>query len=71
MNNIPALSRHLNILGCLAILVAIIFFIVFFNVEELHNNAVYFIGGAYTFLVISVLSFGFSKIIELLDRISK
>jgi len=70
MNNIPAISRHLNILGCLAILVSMIFFVVFFNIEDVHN-AVYFIGGAYTFLIISILSIGFSKIIELIDKNSK
>jgi hypothetical protein len=67
MNKTPAISRHLNVLGCMAILVSIIFFIIFFNIEDVHN-AVYFIGGAYTFLIISILSFGFSKIIELLDK---
>lgn len=70
MNDIPIISRHLNILGCLAILVAIIFFVVFFNIKEM-MDAAYFIGGAFTFLIISILSFGFSKIIELLDKISK
>jgi len=71
MNDTLILSRHLNILGCLAILVAILFFVVFFNNEEIHNNAVYFIGSAFAFLNISVLSFGFSKTFELLDKISK
>lgn len=70
MNDIPIISRHLNILGGLAILVAIIFFVVFFNIKEM-MDAAYFIGGAFTFLIISILSFGFSKIIELLDKISK
>ncbi len=70
MNDIPIISRHLNILGCFAILVAIIFFVVFFNIKEM-MDAAYFIGGAFTFLIISILSFGFSKIIELLDKISK
>ena len=70
MDDIPTISRHLNILGCFAILVAIIFFVVFFNIKEM-MDAAYFIGGAFTFLIISILSFGFSKIIELLDKISK
>jgi len=70
MNDIPAMCRHLNISGCFAILVAIIFFVVFFNIKEM-MDAAYFIGGAFTFLIISILSFGFSKIIELLDKISK
>ena len=70
MNNTLAISRHLNILGCLAMLIAIIFFIVFFRIEDVHD-ATYFIGGAFTFLIISILSFGFSKVIELLDKISK
>jgi hypothetical protein len=66
----PAISRHLNILGCLSILAAASFIAVFFNIEDMHGS-VYFIGGSFTFLIISVLSFGFSKIIELLDKMSK
>jgi len=44
MNDIPTISRHLNILGCFAILLAIIFFVVFFNIKEM-MDAAYFIGG--------------------------
>jgi len=54
MNDIPTISRHLNILGSFAILVAIIFFVVFFNIKEM-MDAAYFIGGAFTFLIISIL----------------
>jgi len=43
---------------------------VFFNIEDAHDAA-YFLGSAFTFLIISILSFGFSKIIELIDRLSK
>ncbi len=70
MNNTLALSRRLNILGGLAILLAFIFFTVFFCIEDVHDAA-YFIGGAFTFLIISILSLGFSKIIEMLEKISK
>lgn len=69
-NNSPVLSRHLNIIGCLVALVAIIFFVVFFNIEDVHDAA-YFLGGAFTFLIVSILTFGFAKIIELIDQISK
>ena len=70
MNNTPTLSRRLNILGGLTILLAFIFFTVFFSIEDVHDAA-YFIGGAFTFLIISILSLGFSKIIEMLEKISK
>jgi hypothetical protein len=43
---------------------------VFFCIEDVHDAA-YFIGGAFTFLIISILSLGFSKIIEMLEKISK
>lgn len=63
----PVLCNHLNILGLLAALVAVVFLVVYFNVEE-EIEGTYFLAAALTFFVISILSFGFAKIIELIDR---
>lgn len=65
INNTPVLCRHLNILGGLVAMVAIVFLGVYFNTEAGPESA-YFLGGSFTCFVISILSFGFSKIIELL-----
>ena len=64
-NNTPVLCRRLNLLGCLVALMAVVFLGVYFNTEAGPDSA-YFLGGSYTCFIISVLSFGFSKIIELL-----
>ena len=64
-NKTPVLSRHLNILGSLVALVAVIFLVVYFNTENGPDSA-YFLGGSFTCFVIAILSFGFSKIIELI-----
>ena len=69
-NDIPAISRHLNIPGLLNILLASILFILFLNIDEYHES-IYFLVAACTSVIIAVLAFGFSKIIELLDQISK
>lgn len=66
----PALCNHLNILGLLASLVAIVFLVVYFNIE-VEIEGMYFLAAALTFFIISILSFGFAKLIELIDRNSK
>ena len=66
----PVLSKHLNVLGLLATLIAVVFLVVYFNIEE-EIDGTYFLAGALTFFIISILSFGFSKLVEMIDRISR
>src|SRR4030067_3212299 len=64
----PTLCRHLNILGFSTILLAFVFLFVFFHIDN-DQEGLYFLGAMFTCLVLVILSFGFSKIIEILYQI--
>jgi len=69
-NKTPPICSHLNILGSSSILLAIVFLCIFLKIEDSHEG-MYFLGALFTCLILVVLSFGFSKIFELLYRIQQ
>ncbi|MDX1519090.1 MAG: hypothetical protein R3318_03130, partial [Gammaproteobacteria bacterium] len=57
-----AICRHLDVLGVVGVLVAILFFTAFFyNEDILDPVSTYFMGGGFSLLILSVMAFGFSK----------
>jgi hypothetical protein len=69
-NKSPPVCNHLNILGASSVILAIIFLCVFLNIKDSHES-MYFLGALFTCLILVILSFGFSKIFDLLYQIQQ
>ena len=58
----------LNILGLLCAILSIIFLFVFFYIGD-EGDTTYYLGSFFTSLIVTILSFGFARIIGILSQI--